>query len=131
MIVRDRARGADGIGEGGPVSSRLGITAQAIAVAALATVVYLAFLQPNDTGSLSGIDVESEGRAPTVEISGSHRRETEPGARSPVFGRDAGTAATGLATSTAPTLTVNADNPADSQYAGTVARILARVRAAD
>jgi hypothetical protein len=113
------------------VSSRLGIAAQALAVAALATVVYLAFLQPNDTGSLSGIDVESEGRAPTVEVSGSHRREAEPGAGSPEAGAGASTAVTGLATPTAPTLAVNEDSPADSQYAGTVTRILARVRAAD
>jgi hypothetical protein len=54
------------------LSSRLGVAVQVIAVAALAVVVYLAFLKPNDSDPLSGIQVDDG-----AQIEASPPRETD------------------------------------------------------
>jgi hypothetical protein len=122
--------------EGVGVSSRFGIAAQALGVAALGAIVYFAFLAPSDPDPLSGIEVD--GNLPADVTPGN---ETATGGRNRQAGprrrvvRSGGLAtirlvpvtpgAPAASTSTPPSLAEN-ETPVGEQYESQVARILAR-----
>jgi hypothetical protein len=129
MIVRESRNRAIWPAEGDPVRSRLGITAQVIGVGVLGTIVYLAFLSPNDSGPLTGIAVEPPGEHQPPERHANKRKNPppKPDRPTPVAPvRTPSSAPISPAVVVAPT----ADSPAESQYTGTVARILDAVRRA-
>ena len=111
------------------VSSRIGIAAQAIGVAALATIVYFAFLQPNDSDPLQSIDVDDG-----LEVEAApgparrHRQGRAPRKRGGTVPAQLAPSGPALPAPPEPPATIPAaDTPADSQYETVVARILARV----
>jgi hypothetical protein len=77
MIVRDRGSMRIGSGEGGFVSSRIGIVLQAIGVVALGSIVYMAFLSPEDPEPLTGIQVEDGVRITPPPIPGARRSDAQ------------------------------------------------------
>jgi hypothetical protein len=127
MIVREARLRANWLAEGDPLRSRLGIVAQAIGVAALAVVVYLAFLSPNDSGPLSGIDVQPPIEEPP-ERHASKQKKSKPKPDRP---RRRAAVRVPASAPVAPSVFVPpADTPVGDQYTGSVARILARVSGA-
>jgi hypothetical protein len=136
MIVRESRNRAIWPAEGDPVRSRLGITAQVIGVGVLGAIVYLAFLSPNDSGPLTGIDVEPPGEHQPPERHANKNKGKKPTPKPdrprpvvPVRTPSSvpiGPSVIGPSVVVAPT----ADSPAESQYTGTVARILDAVRRA-
>ena len=106
--------------------SRLGMAAQALGVAALGAIVYFAFLSPNDSGPLTGIDVEPPLEQPPPERHANKRKKPEPKPDRP---RPVKAARVPRSTPVVPSVEVEpvADTPAGAQYAGTVARILGEV----
>lgn len=142
MIVSEaevRARIAE---QGGSVSSRFGIAAQALGVAALAALVYFAFLQPSDPDPLSGIEVE--GDFPTQVTAGDGKAARSQSRRAAsTSGRGAGVEAgagsvprirlvpvvPGSSSPVPPTLADN-ETPVGTQYDSAVARIIGRASGA-
>ena len=142
MIVSEaevRARIAE---QGGSVSSRFGIAAQALGVAALAALVYFAFLQPSDPDPLSGIEVE--GDFPTQVTAGDGKAARSQGrkrASTSRRGAEAGAGAgsvplirlvpvvPGSSSPVPPTLADN-ETPVGTQYDSAVARIIGRASGA-
>jgi hypothetical protein len=140
MIVSEaeaRARIAE---QGGSVSSRFGIAAQALGVAALAALVYFAFLQPSDPDPLSGIEVE--GDFPTQVTAGDGKAARSQGrkrASTSRRGAEAGAGSVplirlvpvvpGSSSPVPPTLADN-ETPVGTQYDSAVARIIGRASGA-
>jgi hypothetical protein len=126
----------------------LGIVAQAIGVAALGSLVYFAFLSPEDPDPLTGIEIEDGVRITPPEFTADGRRKGGPdrpkdGRRrrsatlprlvpkpspslEPVVTEPVGTEPVG----TEPVGTEPIDTPSGSQYADAVARIVGRVASA-
>jgi hypothetical protein len=138
MIVSEADARAQIAEEGGSVSSRFGILAQGLGVAALAALVYFAFLQPSDPDPLSGIEVE--GNLPT-QVTGGNGQAAKPRGRESATRRGARSGVgpvprirlvpvvPGASPVVPPTLADN-DTPPSSQYDSAVARILGRVSGA-
>ena len=136
MIVREPWGRGQVAADAGRVRSRFGIVAQAVGVAAWAAVVYFAFLQPGDPNPLSGIEVEGNlpAEAPpsqTANRNGNRSSSRDGGARTTRTTR--ATRAPGVRlvptspSGDVPTLVIDPDTPAGSQYGDAVARILGRV----
>jgi hypothetical protein len=144
MIVSEaeaRARIAE---QGGSVSSRFGIAAQALGVAALAALVYFAFLQPSDPDPLSGIEVE--GDFPTQVTAGDGKAARSQGRRGASTSRRGASAGAGAGAGSVPLIRLVpvvpgssspvpptlADNetPVGTQYDSAVARIIGRASGA-
>jgi hypothetical protein len=123
------------------MSSRFGIAAQALGVAALGVLVYFAFLQPSDPNPLSGVEVDGTvpaGTTPGNEAVGG-RRSAQSRARARAGARR-GAGPLPLAAirlvpvtpgeppplSGPPTL-ADDETPTGSQYDSAVARVLGRI----
>ena len=121
------------------------IALQALGVAALAAIVYLAFLHPSDPNPLSGIQVEGDipaGVTPGNNGATGHRNRKTPARRGdrsrtlagirlvPVPG-DATPVQPGDATPAPPGPPVDGDTPTGSQYGSAIARVLGRVARAE
>jgi hypothetical protein len=132
-----RARIAE---ERGSMSSRLGIAAQGLGVAALAALVYFAFLQPSDPDPLSGIEVDGDLPA---EVTGGNEQAAAQRGRKPDSRRRSGAGSRpvprirlvpvvpGTSAPVPPTVAsptpADPETPAGSQYDSAVARLLGRV----
>lgn len=104
------------------------IVAQAIGVAALAGVVYLAFLQPDDSGPLSGIDIEDgQIAAPPPGVPGKPVRGDGRPARKRATPRRGPVLTAVDAPGATATAFPDVQTPPGSQYSDTVARILGLV----
>lgn len=109
--------------------SRIGITLQGLGVAALAAIVYFAFLSPNDSGPLTGIDVEPPAEEPPKQRT-AKRDKRAPRPDRPRRRAAQATLPVALPAGTPPqatTITPSPDSPVGSQYTSTVARILNRL----
>jgi hypothetical protein len=103
-----------------------GLVAQAVGVAALGAVVYFAFLNPGDPGTLSEIAV-SDGVTVTAPQPSAHHPRRQLPAPKPRRARKRGAPTPAITPSTTPnpeTTPPSADTPVGSQYADAVARIL-------
>lgn len=145
MIVSEAGVRAQIADQGGFVSSRFGIAAQALGVAALAALVYFAFLQPSDPGPLSGIEVEGDlptqvtggdGQAPgrqggEASARRGARSESRPAPRIRLV-----PVAPGSTSPVPPTLAENetpsadSETPSGSQYDSAVARVIGQASGA-
>ena len=96
-------------------------------MAALAAIVYLAFLSPEDTGPLTGIDVYPPLEQPPPPERGGDDADGDGRDRSRRPADSAGPPGVAVAPPTQPPTGVVPDTPTESQYSGTVARILERV----
>ena len=120
------------------MSPRLGIVAQAIGVVALGSVVYLAFLSPEDPDPLTGIEIEDGVRLNPPEFTTNGRRNGGPHKPKRARARRPATLPRLVPTPslspepivTEPVVTEPIDTPPGSQYADGVARILGRVASA-
>ncbi len=136
------------------MSSRIGIVLQAIVVIALGSIVYLAFLSPEDPDPLTGIEVENGVRITPSQVTGG-RRHDDPGStraqrrrhhhdpedrkrkrkrnrprRSATLPRLVATPPPSSAVplpAAKPVVTAPIDTPSGSQYADGVARIVGMV----
>jgi hypothetical protein len=114
------------------LSSRLGIALQAVAVAALAVVVYVAFLKPGDSDPLTEIQVDDGAQ---VEMSPPPARERDR--RPPRAAKQPRKAVPRVTRSQAPSQPADAappeiadvETPAGSQYVSSVARIAQQANA--
>jgi hypothetical protein len=124
MFVRKGAARGHSAGEGGTLSSRLGIAAQAVAVVALAVVVYLAFLKPNDSDPLSEIQVDDGADVEASSPPSHHRERERPHAGTKKRERRGKPRVTeaGLPAALEPS-TAGVDTPVGSQYVSAVTRI--------
>jgi hypothetical protein len=120
------------------VSPRLGIVAQAVGVVALGSLVYFAFLSPEDPDPLTGIEIEDGVRItpPKFTTNGRHGGPDKPkdGRRRPrrsaTLPRLIPTPSPSEPVVTEPVVTEPIDTPSGSQYVDGVARILGRVASA-
>jgi hypothetical protein len=121
------------------VSPRLGIVAQAIGVVALGSVVYFAFLSPEDPDPLTGIEIEDGVRLNPPKFTTGARRQGGPDKpkgnrrrprRSTTLPRLVPTPSPLEPVVTEPVVTEPIDTPSGSQYADGVARIVGRVASA-
>ena len=120
------------------MSPRLGIVAQAIGVVALGSVVYFAFLSPEDPDPLTGIEIEDGVRITPPDFTADGRRKHGPdkpkdgrARRSATLPRLVPTPSPSLEpVVTEPVGTEPIDTPSGSQYADGVARIVGRVASA-
>ena len=114
------------------------IALQALGVAALAALVYIAFLQPSDPNPLSGIEVEGEIPAGVTPGSGqaAGRPTGQRNRRSPARHGDGTRTLAGIrlipvqpgdAIPVPPGAPVDGDTPTGEQYDSAVARVLGRV----
>jgi hypothetical protein len=115
------------------LNSRLGIALQAIAVAALVAVVYVAFLKPGDSGPLTVIDVRDGTDEPSrsrAAASGELAGPPRAGADGESGDEGAAPSALGPPAEDPEVDVVEVDTPAASQYVSAAARITARVAGA-
>jgi hypothetical protein len=123
------------------MSSRFGVAAQALGVAALGVLVYFAFLQPSDPNPLSGVEVDGTlpaGTTPTDEAVGG-RRSAQSRARARARAQRgagplplAGIRLVPVTPGEPPPLSgppslVDDETPTGSQYDSVVARVLGRI----
>lgn len=135
-MVREGCGRVHTAGAGGPVRTKIGIAAQSVGVVALLAFVYLTFLRSQDSGELSGIEVENGTELPAPPPDDPDRgRGRDRGDRAGADPNDASksrkaakTPAAGEGIVDLPTGSV--DTPAGSQYEDTVARILDQVGSA-
>ncbi len=129
--------------QGGSVIARIfPIALQALGVAALAAIVYFAFLHPSDPNPLSGIHVEGDipaGGTPGNNGTAGQRNRKTPARRGdrsrtlagirliPVQPGTAIPVLPGTAIPAAPGAPGDSDTPTGSQYGSDVARVLGRV----
>ena len=139
MIVSHPGVRAQTERQGGSVIARIfPIALQALGVAALAAIVYFAFLHPSDPNPLSGIQVEGDipaGATPGNNGTAGHRnRKTpvRPGERNRTLaGIRLVPIQPGDATPAPPGPPVDGNTPTGSQYGSAVARVLGRVARAE
>ena len=126
MIVRESRDRANRLGAGDPLRPKLGIAAQAIGVVALGAIVYFAFLSPDDSGPLSGIDVQPPVEGQPPERQAGKSKKSKPQSRRSRLA--AASPSRPILPGSVPTEGLPpVDSPAGSQYAGTVARILGQL----
>jgi hypothetical protein len=110
------------------------IALQALGVAALGVIVYIAFLQPSDPNPLSGIEVE--GDIPAGVTPGNGQATRQRNRKSPARRGDGTRTLAGIrlipaqpgdAIPVPPGAPVDSDTPTGEQYDSAVARILGRV----
>lgn len=105
----------------------MGIALQAVGVAALGAIVYFAFLSPNDSGPLTGIDVDPPFEQQPPERQATKRHKPAPRPDRP---RRRGARRASLPVvpaSPPPPIDLVPDSPSDAQYSATVARVLDQV----
>jgi hypothetical protein len=126
------------------VRPRLGIVAQAIGVVALGSLVYLAFLSPEDPDPLTGIEIEDGVRIDPPRFTTNGGRQGRPDQQGrpdkPKRARPRRPAALPRLVPTPPpsfepvvtepVVTEPVDTPSGVQYADGVARIMGRVASA-
>ena len=114
------------------MSPRLGIVAQAIGVVALGSIVYFAFLSPEDPDPLTGIEIENGVGITPPQFTTDGRRQGGPDKPKDSRTRRATTLPRLVPTqpTSEPTVTEPINTPSGSQYADGVARILGRVASA-
>ena len=127
MIVREARFRARMDARGVALRSRIGLMLQGLGVAALAAIVYFAFLSPNDSGPLTGIDVEPPTEQPPKQQT-ARRNKRSPRPDRPRRRAAQATSPAAIPTGTPPTtIAPPVDSPVGSQYTSTVARILNRI----
>ena len=110
------------------MKSKSGIAAQALAAAALAAVVYFAFIAPNGTGPLTSIEVEGGppvATAPPGPVAGENERRQQS---APIAAT--APAAELFSPPSGPSPNSIVQTPPSSQYEDPVARILNQVHSA-
>jgi hypothetical protein len=139
MIVSQSGARAQTQRKGGSVIARIfPVALQALGVAALAAVVYFAFLHPSDPNPLSGIQVE--GDIPAAVTPPDNAPAGQRGHKAPAQRAAPGRTLAGIrlvpespgGTTAVPTAPpVDGDAPTGSQYGSSVARVLGRVARAE